>query len=78
MKIYNVVHRDRHFDIEVTPFSKAEDAIDFAKDSVIKLRGLTKQSGTALNPSMIKAGWVYYECYSDDGDYIYIQEKEVK
>lgn len=80
MKVFNVVHRSRRFDVEVTPFLRASDALDFAKDEVrLTLGGITpKYLNTTLNAFQINQGWIYYCCYNDEGDYLYIQETEIE
>lgn len=71
MKIYIVIWQDRHTDTEAFVFSTAEKAIEFAKTKA----GEFDRYGY-FEEKVIK-GWLYYVCYSCEGDSLRVIESEM-
>ena len=78
MTIYVVLHGDHHTDTEVHLFSTSEAAIACAQqivndnwqdDSCAELCRRT--------PPMIEAGWLWFGCYSQEGDCGWVLPREV-
>ena len=77
--IYIVIWKDRHTDIGVYPFSTKELAIDWAQkqvDTMVAAYGPPDEE-EELNETMIEAGWVFFYCYTCEGDYISVRECEL-
>lgn len=71
MKIYVVIWEDRHTDTDAFVFSTAEKAIEFAK---AKAREYDRYG--YFEEKVIK-GWLYYACYSTEGDNLRVIECEM-
>jgi len=67
--IYAVIWQDRHADTEVYLFSDPDVAIAWASRQAHE-HNLFGDLDEQLLPSMIKAGWLYYGCYSCEGDHL--------
>lgn len=76
MKIYVVLWNDRHFDASVEVFSNKDDAISYAKKNV-KLAAGKRSIDETLTESMKQLNWIYYGCYSCEGDNITVMEKNL-
>ena len=77
MKIYIVIWKDRHADTEVYPFSNPEEAIAFAKEKVEENCDYPEDLDEELSAPMIADGWIYYGCYSCEGDSIRVVTREL-
>lgn len=79
--IYIVVWEDRHADVEVTPFFFKKDALVYAKKEageMIERYGRGEGTTEELTDPMEKEGWVYYCCYSNEGDSIRVIERKLQ
>jgi len=76
MKIYIAIWRDRHSDVGVYPFSQKISAIKWAKDKVKEMDRFGDLNETLTVP-MKTCGWLYYGCYSCEGDCIIVVEKQI-
>jgi hypothetical protein len=66
--VYVVVWEDRHTDTTVFPFVYDADAVSWAR---AKVRSLDPADlDETLTEGMRRAGWLYYGCYSLEGDNI--------
>jgi hypothetical protein len=74
MKIYLAIWEDRHSDSEAYAFSTLGKAIEWAKATV---REYDNELDETLTPPMLRGGWLYYGCYSTEGDHIRIVEAEI-
>ena len=74
MRIYIVIIEDRHSDMEVLPFSSADDAVKFAKKTA---RAYCRHGKVVagLNDAMKKDGWLYYGQYSCENDNVRVLER---
>ena len=75
--IYIVIWDDRHADIDIIPFFFKKDAIAYAeKEAAEMLKGAEPGEGVPgeLTGSMKEEGWLYFCCYSCEGDSIRVVE----
>lgn len=72
MQIYIVVANDRHFDPAAYVFSKAEDAIHYAK--ILSRSRATDELDVEEDEI---EGWLYYARYSVEGDATWVVEAEL-
>lgn len=72
MKIYIAIVEDRHTDTEVYPFSTPEAAIQFAWSEAEKnARRMEDIEEETID------GWLYYACYSTEGDCVRVVAKDL-
>jgi len=77
MKVYIVIWSDRHADLETYPFLSRNAALECAE----AIAGEMKKSygpleeDEPLNKYMVEAGWIFYCCYSGEGDSVRVVEK---
>lgn len=75
MKLYVVIWEDRHTDVGVYLFSDSSKAIEWAEKQIKKTSDVIPSN--QVEPHQKRYGWIYYFCYSSEGDCISIVEKEV-
>ena len=71
MTIYVVIIEDRHTDTEVRLFSTSKKAIAFAEDYLANQGdgGDVHPEDARMSAERLKAaGWLFYGCYSTEGD----------
>lgn len=72
MKIYIVIHKDRHIDTKVYPFLNLYKAINWVNEEAVKI---------CKNKNYLKAKdigeWHYYLEYSNEGDCFWITEHDL-
>ena len=73
---YVAIWDDRHSDTTADVFSTAEKAIEWAK-RMARESDRHGELTEELTESMKKAGWLYYACYSCEGDSIRVVRCEV-
>lgn len=66
--VYVAIWDDRHRDTSVHTFDTAEGAIGWSRTQVRSL--YPDDLDEDLTPAMREAGWLYYGCYSLEGDNI--------
>lgn len=66
--VYVVVWADRHRDTAVFPFVSPEDAVRWAQQRVEDLA--PDERDETLTLAMKREGWIYYCCYSREGDHL--------
>ncbi len=76
-KVYVAVWQDRHSDTSVEVFTDREAAMAWASKTANDYSRDDEEVLNTLNPAMIAAGWIYYGCYSCEGDHIRVSEIEV-
>lgn len=72
-EVYVAVWGNRHHDTGVFVFSTASEAIRWASEKA-REANLFNPLDENLTPGMARAGWIYYGCYSDEGDHIRVVE----
>lgn len=79
MKVYIVMLQDRHIAPVVEVWADKDKAIadarEIAKDeaSLYEHRYVEEE----LTPMMKRSGWLYYACFSSEGDSVHVQEVEL-
>ena len=79
--IYLTHINDRHVDSQTYPFSTPELAIAFAQ----KVLDVNKESAKYVDDDELfmsenqlkAAGWLFYGCYSPEGDCVWVDSKEL-
>jgi hypothetical protein len=74
--VYVVLLMDRHTGPQVEIFSDKDKAINHAKD-IVRGYGYGELIDEELAKEMQKEGWLYYNCYSCEGDYVVVMEQEI-
>jgi hypothetical protein len=81
VKIYVTMINDRHVETKAYLFSTKEKAIHFAKHVLDENVGSTEwvhPDDRSMTPNELKtAGWLFYGCYSTEGDELWLLETEV-
>jgi len=74
--VYAAIITDHHADVEVNVFQTAGAAIEWAQTEARSAdrHGVLDEELTDL---MRRDGWLYYGCYSDEDDFIYVIELEL-
>jgi hypothetical protein len=75
MDIFVALVQDRHTDVDVAVFSKDDVAIAWARD--MARRSASMPLDETLTDSMKAAGWLYYGCYSSEGDHVRVMRKKM-
>lgn len=79
--IYVAIVNDRHTDTEAHLFSTADRAIAFAKEYLEgcgeSAQYVDAEDATMTDESLEAAGWLFYTCYSTEGDCIWVMPREV-
>lgn len=73
--IYVVIHKDRHIDTQAYPCSTPEKAIALAEKIVSEYepdKDLHEDDATMSPDDLAEAEWIYYRCYSTEGDRVWI------
>jgi hypothetical protein len=80
MKVYVIVHKDRHFGVEVEPFADRDTAVWRALDYLEQYGDPTYDdlTGAELNQFMRQDGWIFYGPYGNEGDSVTVIEKELQ
>ena len=73
---YVAIWEDRHADTSVKVFSEQDTAIEWAQSKVRECDRHGELDET-ITESMLNAGWLYYGCYSCEGDNIRVVECKV-
>lgn len=75
-ELYTAIWCDRHTDPTTHLFTDLDKAINWAKKMVREYdrHGYLNEE---LSESMIREGWLYYGCYSCEGDSIHIKKIKV-
>lgn len=75
--VYVVIEVDRHADPDAYVFADADSAIEWAKQEAREAdtHGVLDEELTDL---MHNDGWLYYGCYSVEGDYLCVVRREVQ
>ena len=79
--IYLVITEDRHADTEVTPFADEAEALAFAEQEVAGNARHPEGIGPEdreLNAAMQEDGWLWYCCYSVEGDSVRVVSRELR
>ena len=78
MTVFVVIHEDRHTDTEVHLFSTPEAAIACAQQ-IVNDNWQDDECAQLchLNETMIEIGWLWYGCYSQEGDQVWVVPSEV-
>lgn len=76
--VFVVITQDRHVDIDVTLFTTADAAISYARKEVRDNLRYSDDLDEDLTDNMRAAGWLYYGCYSCEGDCVRVVEREIK
>ncbi len=74
MKVYVVMVCDRHTDPGAHVFTTPEKAIDYARAEVEELAHFPDAINERPSPP---DGWLYLATYSDEGDSVWVLEKEL-
>ena len=77
MTVYVVIWEDRHSDTNAIVFDDREKAIAWAKEKAREYDRFDDLDET-LTEGMITGGWLYYGCYSCEGDHLRVVERRVK
>lgn len=81
MTIYVAMVKDRHTDTEAHLFSTADRAITFAMEYLEGCGDYAQYVGpedaTMSAEDLEAAGWLFYACYSTEGDCIRVLPREV-
>ncbi len=72
---YVAIWQDRHADTTAHLFSTAEKAIAWARASVNEY--CDSEPEEELTAEMKRGGWLYYGCYSCEGDFIHVIERVI-
>lgn len=88
MKIYLLVEEDRHFDVEVTPYADADEAIqtaamradpfvnqDKAGGEKLSLESIIELGKASLNEAMRQDYWIWNLTTYDDGPKFRVVER---
>jgi hypothetical protein len=75
--VYVVIWVDRHTDPDVRVFDNAEAAIEWAKATARDHDDHNVLDETLTEPMQVW-GWLYYGCYSVEGDYLRVVKREVR
>jgi len=81
MNIYLVITEDRHADTEVTPFANEAEATAFAEWVVTANARHPEEmepEDYKLTDGMRKDGWLWYCCYSIEGDSVRLVRRELR
>ena len=73
MKVYVVVVLDRHYDPDVKLFTNLEQALAVAQDSALEIN---EHYASYLEQEDVE-GWLFYANCSEEGDYVFVVEKEL-
>lgn len=76
--IYIVIIEDRHTDVDVIPYEDPDFAVEWAKREVRDRNSDPEDLDEELNDEMIHDGWLYYGCYSTEGDSIRVVKRELR
>lgn len=82
MKVFVVMVEGRHVDTEAHLFSTPEKAIAYA-ESVLDENSeaaayVDPDDARMSDEDLASAGWLFYGCYSTEGDCTWVLPKEVK
>lgn len=72
MIVYVAIVADRHTDTEPYVFSTADAAIKYARHAAVE----NSDSSTDIEEETM-VGWLYYARYSEEGDAVWVIEKEI-
>lgn len=79
--LYTAIWNDRHSDTTVHSFSDRDAAIKWAKakvkECIEQWPGREDDLDEELTDSMKAGGWIYYGCYSCEGDSIRVVRHEL-
>ncbi len=78
MIVYVAIWNDRHASTEPKVFLDKEKSIEWAKTTVRENCHDEDDLDEELNSAMILSKWIYFGCYSCEGDHIFVKECEVK
>lgn len=79
--IYLVITEDRHADTEVTPFADEAQALAFAGQEVegnARHPESIEPGDRELTGGMRESGWLWYCCYSTEGDSVRVVRRELR
>lgn len=78
MKVYVLIHRDRHCDDEILVFQDKNNAVSEAiRRSHKSARHYRDDVDSEVRPWHEKAGIMYWGTYSCEGDHVRVEEKEL-
>jgi hypothetical protein len=81
MTIYVTMIKERHMETEVHLFSTAEKAIFFAKEylkgQADSAADVDPEDATISEEDLAASGWLFYTCFSTEGDCVWVLPKEV-
>lgn len=81
MNVYIAMVSDRHTEPEARVFSTSEKAIAFASSIIEENRAsadkVDPKDAVGLNDIMRAAGWIFYACYSTEGDAVWVVKSEL-
>lgn len=72
-KVYVAIWEDRHTESSIHVFSDLDKAIAWAHN-MARIEAKGGELDEVLTRSMKKSGWLYYGCYSPEGDYLRVVE----
>ncbi len=82
MDIYLVITKDRHADVEVTPFKDEDAAIGHAEGEVSGNASHSEEETgpweRELNEAMTRDGWIWYCRYGIEGDSVRVIKRELR
>jgi len=75
--VYVVIDVDRHLDPDAFVFADLDSAMEWARTTAREkdLHGVLDEE---LSDPMREIGWLYYACYSIEGDDLCVVEREVQ
>lgn len=82
MNVYLVIQVDRHTDDVIEVFRNNQSACNRALEIIDQIhksspRDYIDFKPETLNDNMRKAGWLFYESYSCEGDHVRVEVKEL-
>jgi hypothetical protein len=81
MTIYVTMVKDRHAETEAHLFSTAEKAISFAREYLKghadSMADVDPEDATISEEALAASGWLFYTCYSTEGDSVWVLPREV-
>ena len=81
MMIYLVIIEDRHMDTEVLLFSTLEMAMANAQQYLEtfpnRAESVRPEDARMSEEDLAEAGWLFFECYSTEGDCVRIMPREL-
>jgi len=77
VKIYIVMHQDRHTDVEATVFESKLDAIARAKEIEAEYNVDYNDEDLGVDDNAIKAGWLYSCTFNHESDCVWVIESEL-